>query len=292
MEEIVDRPDYIDVISSSDELNEEILLSLEDISTPTKRLPRLPLTGDFDLDTLILNNLNDKDLASVCQTNRLSRYICNNDVYWMNRTLHYYGYLGSPEYIRNVFFLENGNWEDYYKFLARAKNEDIAGADYAPDVFKVKIEDLKKQASDLIDLGIKVFSLPMGEKLSFPNGQIIGRKEVRKLVNDYIKKIKYHKRSYINSRKRMREGFDDVRRPGLKDHIQGNRVVVNGETYEYQGPFMSSRDFSNLLVDVSKKFQTIMRPLPNINQKDLYEFYNDLDNIYNQYSLKLVPIQN
>ena len=46
------------------------------------------LTGIKDLDHKILNNLEDKDLVRVCQTNKRAQELCNDyDEFWLNRIL-------------------------------------------------------------------------------------------------------------------------------------------------------------------------------------------------------------
>lgn len=83
----------------------------------------MSFTGYFDLDSIILNKLNDKDLAAVCQTNKAASYICSSDRYWLNRTLFYFGkYLGGGENIKNNY-LKGRTWQEYYKYLIQNKDK-------------------------------------------------------------------------------------------------------------------------------------------------------------------------
>lgn len=50
-------------------------------------MSNLTFSGNKDTDYEILYNLSDYDLGNVCQTNRYTRDLCKNDVFWMNRTL-------------------------------------------------------------------------------------------------------------------------------------------------------------------------------------------------------------
>lgn len=81
---------------------------------------KLLFTGIFDLDSLILNNLSDTDLQSVCQINKAAKYICNNEYYWMNRTLWFYGkWLGNVEQI--IEYKKQRSWKEYYQYLSQNK---------------------------------------------------------------------------------------------------------------------------------------------------------------------------
>lgn len=49
------------------------------------------LTGNKDVDYEILNSLNDKDLASYCSTKKEARKVCQDEQFWINRIIKYYG---------------------------------------------------------------------------------------------------------------------------------------------------------------------------------------------------------
>jgi hypothetical protein len=48
-------------------------------------------TGQKDVDIMILNLLEDKDLISLCETNKYVNSICNNDTFWRDRIVYKYG---------------------------------------------------------------------------------------------------------------------------------------------------------------------------------------------------------
>jgi hypothetical protein len=48
-------------------------------------------TGQKDVDVKILNLLEDKDLISLCETNKYVNSICNNDTFWRDRIVNKYG---------------------------------------------------------------------------------------------------------------------------------------------------------------------------------------------------------
>jgi hypothetical protein len=70
-------------------------------------------TGNKNVDLLILQQLNDRDLGSVCQSNQEIRKLCKDDTFWMNRTLNRFGKEIGPEIL-----LENRKryktWREYY----------------------------------------------------------------------------------------------------------------------------------------------------------------------------------
>jgi len=43
---------------------------------------KMMLTGNKDVDRKILNELEDKDLVNVCQTNKQANLLCNDQVFW------------------------------------------------------------------------------------------------------------------------------------------------------------------------------------------------------------------
>lgn len=43
------------------------------------------LTGNKNVDFKILNELDDKDLVNICQTNKLASDLCNDQTFWLNR---------------------------------------------------------------------------------------------------------------------------------------------------------------------------------------------------------------
>ena len=64
------------------------------------------LTGNQNLDFVILNELDDKDLVNLCQTNRQANELCNNQTFWLNRISLKFPYLG-------IDVLKQ-HWSEYY----------------------------------------------------------------------------------------------------------------------------------------------------------------------------------
>ncbi len=69
------------------------------------------LTGNKDVDRKILNNLEDKDLVNVCQTNKKAQSLCNDQVFWMNRVFLRFGYVGGDVLRKNK---KDHTWSEYY----------------------------------------------------------------------------------------------------------------------------------------------------------------------------------
>ncbi len=69
------------------------------------------LTGNKDVDRKILNNLEDKDLVNVCQTNKKANSLCNDQVFWMNRVFQKFGYVGGDVLRQNK---KERSWSEYY----------------------------------------------------------------------------------------------------------------------------------------------------------------------------------
>ncbi len=70
------------------------------------------LTGNKDVDRKILNNLEDKDLVNVCQTNKKAYSLCNDQVFWMNRVFNKFNYVGGDILRTNKG--KDRSWSEYY----------------------------------------------------------------------------------------------------------------------------------------------------------------------------------
>ncbi len=81
------------------------------------------LTGNKDVDRKILNNLEDKDLVNVCQTNKKANILCDDQVFWMNRVFNRFGYVGGDVLRKNK---KDRTWSEYYIKDLRKINKDNA----------------------------------------------------------------------------------------------------------------------------------------------------------------------
>jgi hypothetical protein len=69
------------------------------------------LTGTRDTNLLVLENLNDRDLLSYCQTNRYAQNLCKNEDFWRNRFIKVYG--GEAAQLKD----RNRTWKDFYLLI-------------------------------------------------------------------------------------------------------------------------------------------------------------------------------
>ena len=82
----------------------------------------MSFTGYPATDLLILKNLSDQDLGSVCATNTYLSEICNNESFWLGRTVDKFGDMVAPK-ASNKYDVMRGylptgtTWKEYYKWL-------------------------------------------------------------------------------------------------------------------------------------------------------------------------------
>lgn len=71
------------------------------------------LTGDRNLDSVVLNKLDDIDLVNVCQTNKLANILCNDQTFWLHRIRTKFPYLGL-DLLRKYKNKLRLSWSQYY----------------------------------------------------------------------------------------------------------------------------------------------------------------------------------
>ncbi|MBY8988310.1 MAG: hypothetical protein KGD61_07640 [Candidatus Lokiarchaeota archaeon] len=113
-------------------------------------------TGLPAADILILEKLDDSDLVNVCSLNSYLNNLCNNESFWLNRTLSKYGYiLGSGEQIR-TYLPEGTSWKEYYLWLS----------DLSSDVLKMmEIQDSYNRPDLQIILDEPIYISQEGKQL-------------------------------------------------------------------------------------------------------------------------------
>ncbi len=90
------------------------------LTNPTNRDMASPraFTGLPATDIIILSELSDRDLINTCSSNKYLNDLCNNESFWMNRTVQRYGnMLGGAEDIRQ-YLPGNTTWKQYYIWLS------------------------------------------------------------------------------------------------------------------------------------------------------------------------------
>jgi hypothetical protein len=84
------------------------------------------LTGNKDVDILIINKLNDYELGKVCQVNRHVRAICNDETFWRIRTYEKFGNL-LKEFDIDISKHRKTSWKDYYMLLSKVAQKAAKG---------------------------------------------------------------------------------------------------------------------------------------------------------------------
>jgi len=85
---------------------------------PGTRPTTTPFTGNTTVDVLILNNLTDAELIEGCRTNKYLNDLCNNESFWMNRTLQKFPFLGTGREIYDNYIPARAGWKEYYIWLS------------------------------------------------------------------------------------------------------------------------------------------------------------------------------
>lgn len=136
------------------------------------------LTKHKDVDFQILMQLNDTDLAAVCQANQYVRSLCNNDVFWRNRLIAFIQTTLTNEDIINLVeiktFLEFNTWKEFYVWIKESiikydrlaeehhrarnfNNKNVLEALMSKDI---SIGERKKMITNTLNIMIKYVKLP------------------------------------------------------------------------------------------------------------------------------------
>lgn len=80
----------------------------------------MALTGNFDIDTLILNQLDNPDLVNACQVNKHADRVCSNPIFWINRVFAKYPLLRQLGAVRIKQLIGDIPRSDYYIYDLRS----------------------------------------------------------------------------------------------------------------------------------------------------------------------------
>ena len=69
------------------------------------------LTGNRNVDMLILSKLEDVDLVNVCKVNKIANDLCNDQGFWMNKILNKFPEVGLKTLKR---YKRDRTWSEYY----------------------------------------------------------------------------------------------------------------------------------------------------------------------------------
>lgn len=76
-------------------------------------------TGLPSTDLIILSELDDSELINVCATNKYLNGLCNNESFWLRRTVDKFGnVLGTTREIHDQYIPQGTTWKEYYLWLS------------------------------------------------------------------------------------------------------------------------------------------------------------------------------
>ena len=139
-----------------------------------------------------------------------------------------------------------------------------------PKEFGAKLDQLGKHHNNLMKLASQVYSLGKTQRLQYPNGKTVGRKELRSLSSQYVKELKSLKKNYVAHGKRKKR----KRTPGTTAGFK-NPILVTDNMRDFFGianlgpsdPELANSAPLNSILAVGQNGVTtraIMTPLFNI----------------------------
>jgi len=144
------------------------------------------LIGDKNLNFLILNELSDYELGKVCQVNKYTKKLCDDETFWMNRIEKIFK-LDSETKLKAKEFFEFDTWKELYIYLTEIFNFNIPFLHEFADDLK-KYMSYKPEIDKLFDL----ITYPIWVKK-----QLYKKEEKRKQFWSYIFNKKLNKKEII-----------------------------------------------------------------------------------------------
>ena len=125
------------------------------------------LTGDKNVNFLILMKLTDKELSMVCSVNKYVNELCKDDTFWFNRVLLTFNF--SPIIAKDMKnYLQFDNWKEFYFWLQKENFE--------PGRVNIIAKSLDKK--EVIDKIVQIFKKMKLKKW-------INREEFYKVIRRY-----------------------------------------------------------------------------------------------------------
>lgn len=103
--------------------------------------------------------------------------------------------------------------------LAAARLVEKDPLNLSPKEFSAKLDELGKHHNNIMKLAAKVYSLGKTQRLQYPNGQTVGRKELRTLSSQYVKELKSLRRNYTAHGKKKKRARREGGSAGFKNPI-------------------------------------------------------------------------
>ena len=146
------------------------------------------------------------------------------------------------------------------------KNKD----DLSSKEFGAKLDGLAKHHNNLMKLAAKVYSLGKTQRLQYPNGATVGRKELRTLSSQFTKELKSLKKNYTEHGKKKKRKRREGGSAGFKGPIlvsDNMREFFSGANLGPSNPADPNSTPLNQILSVGANGVTtraIMTPLFNI----------------------------
>ena len=96
-----------------------------------------------------------------------------------------------------------------------------------PKDFGAKLDQITKHHNNLMKLAAQVYALGKTQRLQFPNGKTVGRKELRTLSSELNKDIKDLKKNYVAHGKRQKRTRKEGTTAGFKNPIVVSENMKN-----------------------------------------------------------------
>jgi len=96
-----------------------------------------------------------------------------------------------------------------------------------PKDFQAKLDRIVKAQNQILKLASQVYSLGKTQKLSYPNGKQLGRKELKSLSAQLGKEIKSLKKNYVDHGKRKKRTRREGTVAGFKNPIIVSENMIN-----------------------------------------------------------------
>jgi hypothetical protein len=182
------------------------------------------IVGIKDVDLLILEKLNDKDLLSFCSVDKYANDLCKNEMFWKRRVFEKFG---------NIKKDVNRTWRNLYLSIVYYKN---------------KYENTYEILSKLHEKGLSPESDIVDYFLSITTS---------KIYDEIILKLRARERMYLKSLSSSEiESFIDVNQQQIKKRI--NEMIIsyyyNGNIKQLQNPLIFQEIFLGDLFDIFRTF--------------------------------------
>lgn len=154
--------------------------------------------------------------------------------------------------------------------MATQQQQDVDPLNLSTKDFGKKLDQLAKYHNQILKLAQKVYGLGKTQRLQYPNGQTIGRKEIRTLSSQFGKELKSLRKNYTAHGKKRKRKRKEGGSAGFKNPIMVSDSMRSFFAEANLGPSDPNQAGStplNQILEVGRSGVTtraIMTPLFNI----------------------------